>query len=88
MGTQLDRVHRPAPQWGMLALVGLLLCSGFFIQATVMQQLGRVQPYMPTVIVSILLGVAAMAAVYLGTIPCWDGVRSSSILWAWLLWLF
>ncbi|MBD8988291.1 MAG: tRNA 2-thiouridine(34) synthase MnmA, partial [Clostridiales bacterium] len=66
VGTQLDRVHRPAPQWGMLALVGLLLCSGFFIQATVMQQLGRVQPYMPTVIVSILLGVAAMAAVYLG----------------------
>ena len=53
VGTQLDRVHRPAPQWGMLALVGLLL-------------LGRVQPYMPTVIVSILLGVAAMAAVYLG----------------------
>ena len=66
VGTQLDRVHRPAPQWGMLALVGLLLCSGFFIQATVMQQLGRVQPYMPTVIVSILLGVAAMAVVYLG----------------------
>ena len=66
VGTQLDRVHRPVPQWGMLALVGLLLCSGFFIQATVMQQLGRVQPYMPTVIVSILLGVAAMAAVYLG----------------------
>ena len=66
VGTQLDQVHRPAPQWGMLALVGLLLCSGFFIQATVMQQLGRVQPYMPTVIVSILLGVAAMAAVYLG----------------------
>ena len=28
VGTQLDRVHRPAPQWGMLALVGLLLCSG------------------------------------------------------------
>ena len=66
VGTQLDRVHRPAPQWGMLALVGLLLCSGFLIQATVMQQLDGVQPYMPTVIASILLGVAAMAAVYLG----------------------
>ena len=66
VGTQLDGVRRPARQWGMLALVGLLLCSGFFIQATVMQQLGRVQPYMPTVIVSILLGVAAMAVVYLG----------------------
>lgn len=66
VGTQLDRVHRPAPQWGMLALVGVLLAAGFLIQATVMQQLGRVQPNMPTVIVSILLGLAAMAAVYLG----------------------
>ena len=25
VGTQLDRVHRPAPKWGMLALVGLLI---------------------------------------------------------------
>lgn len=28
VGTQLDRVHRPKPQWGALALVGLLLLIG------------------------------------------------------------
>lgn len=81
VGTQLDRVHRPAPQWGMLALVGLLLCSGFFIQATVMQQLGRVQPYMPTVIVSILLG----GGRYGGGVPGGlypAGTASSPSLWA------
>ena len=88
VGTQLDQVHRPAPPVGHAGPGWAAAVLRIFHQATVMQQLGRVQPYMPTVIVSILLGVAAMAAVYLGTIPCWDGVRSSSILWAWLLWLF
>lgn len=28
-GAQLDRVHRPKPQWAMLAAVGLLLVMGF-----------------------------------------------------------
>ena len=32
VGTALDRVHRPKPQWGLLALVGLLLFMGYGAQ--------------------------------------------------------
>jgi cell division protein FtsW (lipid II flippase) len=32
VGTQLDRTHRPKPQWGMLALTAALLIGGFLIR--------------------------------------------------------
>ena len=32
VGTALDRIHRPRPQWGLLVLVGMLLCMGYGAQ--------------------------------------------------------
>lgn len=63
VGIQLDRVHRPKPQWGLLVLVGAILCVGLIIQSTVMQEL-RIQPYMPHVFGSVIIGAALLLAMY------------------------
>lgn len=54
VGMQLDRVHRPKPQWGLLILVGVILCAGLVIQATV------IQPDLPKVFASVIIGAALM----------------------------
>ncbi len=38
IGTQLDRTHRPKPQWTMLALTGLLMVAGVLIQLLLLSQ--------------------------------------------------
>lgn len=63
VGIQLDRAHRPKPQWELLALVGVILCAGLIIQSTVMQEL-RVRPYMPHVFASVIIGAALMIVAY------------------------
>ncbi len=35
VGTQLDRVHRPKPQWGMLGLILVMVAVGIILQALV-----------------------------------------------------
>lgn len=54
VGMQLDRVHRPKPQWGLLILVGVILCAGLVIQTTV------IQPNLPNVFASVVIGMALM----------------------------
>lgn len=63
VGIQLDRAHRPKPQWELLTLVGIILCAGLIIQSTVMQEL-YVQPNLPNVFVSVITGAALMMAMY------------------------
>ena len=66
VGIQLDRAHRPKPQWELLTLVGIILCAGLIIQSTVMQEL-YVQPNLPNVFVSVIIGAALMMAIYFWT---------------------
>ncbi len=39
VGTQLDRVHRPKPQWGMLGLILVMVMLGLCLRALVLEDL-------------------------------------------------
>lgn len=39
VGTQLDRVHRPKPQWGMLGLILVMVVMGLCLRAFVLEDL-------------------------------------------------
>lgn len=71
VGTQLDRVHRPKPQWGLLLLVGAVLAVGFQLQSLTYELAGaealltQSAYYQIRWTLSACAGVAVLAAVYL-----------------------
>jgi hypothetical protein len=78
VGTQLDRTHRPRPQWSMLALAAILICSGALIQLFFELRLGGyIDPDTIPQIISYPISLVIMAAVYLldfsiiGRRPLW-----------------
>lgn len=87
VGTRLDRVHRPKPQWGLLALVGIILTVGFQLQyltweiAGLEPSIAQDNYFQLRWGVSVCIGAAVMLAVYfldytlLGKRPvlCWSG---------------
>ena len=72
VGTRLDRVHRPKPQWGLLALISVMLMIGAAIQQTVMTQQAELISYMSSYvqtywlrwILMAMAGAAALLVIY------------------------
>lgn len=63
LGTQLDRTHRPEPQWSMFLITALLLCIGLFIRVFLINDGDR--PWlMPMQIISVVIGAGMMFAAY------------------------
>lgn len=70
IGTALDRVHRPKPQWGLLVLVGILLCMGYGAQL-LLRDVALANPnnleetfYESRWLVGAVMGVVLLFAVY------------------------
>lgn len=70
VGTRLDRVHRPKPQWDLMILIGVLLAAGLALQGTVFEELWDQEVYMDSglavirIRAAILFGVLFMLLVY------------------------
>lgn len=72
VGARLDRVHRPRPQWGLVALVSAVLMIGAILQQTVMTQQAELISYMESYaqtywlrwLMMALAGEAVMLVVY------------------------
>ncbi len=62
VGAQLDRTHRPKPQWGMLILTAVLLFIGFFIRIFIINN--NTGQWLAPSLISAAAGFAAMLAVY------------------------
>lgn len=63
VGTELDRTHRPKPEWSILALTGCVLLLGFAINMFVIQD-SDAPAMLTNSIVAALLGVGAMVIAY------------------------
>lgn len=64
VGTQLDRIHRPKPQWDLMLLVGLLLSAGLYLQWGIMGELAGNTSDAARAVPAVLIGVVLMLAVY------------------------
>ena len=62
VGIQLDRTHRPRPQWGMLAVAAVFICMG--IALTVYFNWGSGYRWMLNLFLLQMFGLAAMAGAY------------------------
>ncbi len=62
IGTQLDRIHRPKPQWSMILLAAALLFIGLFIRIFIIND--GVRRSMPTQFISVAIGLGFMVMAY------------------------
>ena len=64
VGTELDRLHRPRPQWGLLGLTIALACVGAFLRVwlTRNEDFDAVSPVMT--VLALVLGTAALLGAY------------------------
>lgn len=67
VGQELDRVHRPQPQWGLLCLTGVLVVAGSILRAYLTTDAGM--PYLAGSALSenltaAILGIACMFSLY------------------------
>lgn len=64
LGMELDRLHRPRPQWGLLGLTIALACAGAFLRVWLTRGdgLGAVSPSMAAL--ALALGMAALLGAY------------------------
>ncbi len=62
IGEELDRIHRPRPQKGMLLLTGLLLALGLAVQVFIELRIDRTHFYLN--LTAWVLGAIACAAIY------------------------
>ena len=60
VGAQLDRTHRPKPQWGMLILTAVLLATGLFVRTFFVSSDEQLAP----TVISIIVGLGLMTAAY------------------------
>ena len=58
VGTELDRLHRPRPQWGLLALTVALACVGAFFRV------GFACSSVAVTVLALVLGTAALLGMY------------------------
>ena len=63
-GTELDAVHRPRPQWGLLALTLALAAAGAVLRAVFHDQPGSPAILTGKILVSLGLGTAALLGMY------------------------
>lgn len=64
VGTELDRVHRPRPQWGLLGLTIALAAVGVFLRVLFRQLYFRQDLVLMRALASLGLGTAAMLGMY------------------------
>ncbi len=92
VGRGLDRAHRPKAQWGLLALVGVILSAGVMIQHSAAMQSLSLAPSKRVVLLSVLLGAAGMLVLYfadyrwLGRRPVLVYIISMAALALFLVW--
>lgn len=63
IGIQLDRIHRPKPQWNMLIVVSVLLLLGLLVRILIFNDAGRVEPLYIRLIY-LFFGIAGMLTAY------------------------
>ncbi len=63
IGTQLDRIHRPKPQWGMLAATVVLLLLGLLVRLFVFRDADEVG-FISTRLLFTGIGIVGMIAAY------------------------
>lgn len=66
VGTELDRVHRPKPQWGLLLPAAVSLCLWLSIQIASFWGLSSFWDYVQQDVMISLLALVVMALLYLG----------------------
>ena len=44
IGRDLDRLHQPQPQWGLLLMTGLLVLTGTFLQVVLLRGTDQIDP--------------------------------------------
>lgn len=64
VGAELDRVHRPRPQWGLLGLTFALAAAGVVLRMTFRQPYVREILVVSKALASLSLGTAAMLGMY------------------------
>lgn len=92
VGTELDRLHRPRPQWGLLGLTVALACVGAFLRVwlTWGDRYNTVSPTMTALALALgtaaLLGMYFMDVSFLARCPraVYLGVLAAGILTLWL----
>ncbi len=62
VGTQLDRTHRPRPQWAMLVLSAILLLTGLLIRIFF---ISSAEQWLVPTIISVIIGLGLMTVAYL-----------------------
>lgn len=87
VGTELDRLHRPRPQWGLLGLTVALACAGAFLRVYLI----HVSPVRTAL--ALALGTAALLGMYfldISFLAChpraiYAGALAAGVLSFWLL---
>lgn len=64
VGTELDRIHRPRPQWGLLGLTIALAAAGVFLRVSFRQIYPSPDLISAKALASLALGTAAMLGMY------------------------
>ena len=64
VGTELDRIHRPRPQWGLLGLTIVLAAVGVFLRVLFRRPYFRQDLVLMRALASLGLGTAAMLGMY------------------------
>lgn len=68
VGQELDLVHRPQPQWGLLCLTGLLVLAGSILRLWLLSDTTEFWVFNRPLhtVLAVVLGVACMLGLYLG----------------------
>jgi len=61
VGTELDRTHRPKPQWSMIILTAMLLLTGLLIRIFF---ISRDEQWLVPTVISMIVGLGLMAVAY------------------------
>lgn len=64
VGTELDRLHRPQPQWGLLGLTVALACAGAFLRVWLTRGEGIYAASQLMTALSLALGTATLLGMY------------------------
>ncbi len=62
IGQELDRLHQPKPQWGLLLMTGLLVLAGTILQIVLLHNTGEID--LEKLILFAILGFGALSAGY------------------------
>lgn len=64
VGAELDRLHRPRPQWGLLGLTVVLACAGAALRVELTRGGGLYAVSQATALLTLAMGTAALVGMY------------------------